>query len=277
MKITPLHYAAFCRGGKGGNPAGVAILERLPDPEIMQAVASETGFSETVFAARSQMADNAWEVRYFAPDGEVPFCGHATLALAYALGRETGQTEHALLSRGGQLRCISAEPNCEIFAPAYSGSPVTRSDLENLTDIFGLAQHKPGFLPPYVVAAGACHVAIEVGDRPTLSAMQYDFNRAQVLMRMNGWITIALFWRETPTKVYIRNAFAFGGVVEDPATGAAAAAVAGFLQSYDPELYRDAAIEFLQGDDIGIPCTLWVEPSSTPGGGQRISGSVRPL
>ena len=40
----------------------------------MQCVAAEVGFSETVFAAPHE---NAWRVRYFAPELEVPFCGHA--------------------------------------------------------------------------------------------------------------------------------------------------------------------------------------------------------
>lgn len=66
--------AAFSHGEHGGNPAGVVISEALPPPDEMQAIAKDVGYSETAFAAK---VDDSWRVRYFAPEIEVPFCGHA--------------------------------------------------------------------------------------------------------------------------------------------------------------------------------------------------------
>ena len=74
--------AAFSDGSSGGNPAGVVLCDILPDATAMQEVAAEVGYSETVFAA--PMEDH-WRVRYFAPEVEVDFCGHATIALGAAL------------------------------------------------------------------------------------------------------------------------------------------------------------------------------------------------
>lgn len=74
--------AAFSDGASGGNPAGVCIAELLPAVSAMQRIAAEVGFSETVFAAP---IDGGWRVRYFSPESEVPFCGHATIALGAAL------------------------------------------------------------------------------------------------------------------------------------------------------------------------------------------------
>ena len=70
--------AAFSDGDSGGNPAGVSIADALPDASAMQRIAAEVGFSETVFAAP---INDGWRVRYFSPESEVPFCGHATIAL----------------------------------------------------------------------------------------------------------------------------------------------------------------------------------------------------
>src|SRR3974390_2499224 len=84
---------AFPAGGVGGNPAGVVICDLLPDPARMQAVAAEVGYSETVFAAP---VENGWRVRYFAPEGELPFCGHATIALGAALALRYGDGVFAL-------------------------------------------------------------------------------------------------------------------------------------------------------------------------------------
>ena len=82
-----LRIAAFSDGSAGGNPAGVALCETLPGVADMQRIAAEVGFSETAFAAP---AGDAWRVRYFAPESEVPFCGHATIALGAALAMDQG-------------------------------------------------------------------------------------------------------------------------------------------------------------------------------------------
>jgi PhzF family phenazine biosynthesis protein len=80
MKVERI--AAFADGEVGGSPAGVVICDVLPDAIAMQALATEIGYSETVFAAPSE---ENWRVRYFAPEVEVDFCGHATIALGAAL------------------------------------------------------------------------------------------------------------------------------------------------------------------------------------------------
>ncbi|WP_322096789.1 PhzF family phenazine biosynthesis protein, partial [Pelagibius sp.] len=82
-----LRIAAFSKGEEGGNPAGVAIDERLPEAAEMQRIAAEVGFSETAFAAPH---GEGWRVRYFSPESEVPFCGHATIALGAALAMAQG-------------------------------------------------------------------------------------------------------------------------------------------------------------------------------------------
>ena len=79
--------AAFSDGEVGGNPAGVCITEQFPSDSEMQKIAAAVGFSETVFAVPIG-AD--WRVRYFSPESEVPFCGHATIALGAALALQQG-------------------------------------------------------------------------------------------------------------------------------------------------------------------------------------------
>ena len=79
--------AAFTDGDEGGNPAGIAITEALPRESSMQRIAADVGASETVFAAP---LSQGWRVRYFSPETEIPFCGHATIALAAALGEAHG-------------------------------------------------------------------------------------------------------------------------------------------------------------------------------------------
>ena len=56
----------------------------------MRRLAAEVGYSETAFAVPVEGADRIWRVRYFSPESEVSFCGHATIALAVALGQRDG-------------------------------------------------------------------------------------------------------------------------------------------------------------------------------------------
>ena len=85
--MNVLRIAAFSDGDVGGNPAGVVIADALPSEQEMQKIAAEVGFSETAFAVATGAG---WRVRYFSPESEVPFCGHATIALGAALALKHG-------------------------------------------------------------------------------------------------------------------------------------------------------------------------------------------
>src|SRR3954451_12296370 len=83
-----LRYTAFTDTPAGGNPAGVVLDARDMSDAEMQGVAAEIGYSETAFLTRR--GDGEYDVRYFAPEAEVPFCGHATIASAVALAERAG-------------------------------------------------------------------------------------------------------------------------------------------------------------------------------------------
>src|SRR3954451_21828713 len=79
-----LRYAAFTDDPAGGNPAGVVLdVSGMSDDEML-AVAAEVGYSETAFVTRSNGGGD-YDLRYFSPIAEVPFCGPATIATAVAL------------------------------------------------------------------------------------------------------------------------------------------------------------------------------------------------
>jgi len=87
--------------------------------------------------------------------------------------------------------------------------------------------------------------------------------------------TIQLVWRETPDRFRARDPFPVGGVVEDPATGAAAAALGGYLRERG-EIEAPATIEIIQGVEMGRPGRLTV--SIVPGeAGVRVSGNAVPI
>ena len=78
---------------------------------------------------------------------------------------------------------------------------------------------------------------------------------------------------ETPRLFHVRNAFAAGGVVEDPATGAAAAAFAGYLR--DIGWPHGGAIDIVQGEDMGARSLIRAEIGEDTGSSLRVSGTAR--
>ena len=122
--MNVLKIAAFCDGDNGGNPAGVAISDELPAESEMRRIAAEVGFSETTFAAAT---GSGWRVKYFSPESEVPFCGHATIALGAALALEHGDGVFSLTLNHAS---ITVEGHCggELLSAALQ-SPPTHSRL----------------------------------------------------------------------------------------------------------------------------------------------------
>lgn len=270
-----LRLAAFADGDEGGNPAGVRLCETLPDAATMQRIAAAAGFSETAFAAPQ---GDAWRVRYFSPQTEVPFCGHATIALGAAMASRFGEGEWTLALNASTIT-VRGRGDGSAFA-ATLRSPATRSGAvdpalrERALALFGLSgDDLDPRLAPAQIHAGADHLLLGLRSRERLAAMRYDLDLGRELMQQAGWVTIALVWTESAQRFHARNAFAAGGVYEDPATGAAAAALAGRLR--DIAWPHAGAITIVQGEDMGMRSLLQVAMTTTPGSPVEVSGRAR--
>jgi PhzF family phenazine biosynthesis protein len=273
--LNILRIAAFSEGNSGGNPAGVVIAETLPEAQIMQQVAAEVGFSETVFAARTE---DGWRTRYFAPAFEVPFCGHATIALGAALAMREGDGIFPLILNQSRIT-VEGSSQGDVLKAALQSPPTFSkaappAQITEALDLLGLTEHdlNPD-LPPALIHGGADHLSLTLNARETLSAMHYDFDSGRALMLKNGWVTIVLSYAQTPQLFHTRNIFAAGGVYEDPATGAATAALAGYLR--DLNWPHHGAIDIIQGEDMGMLSRLHADILTPQGGSIRVSGTAR--
>jgi PhzF family phenazine biosynthesis protein len=94
--------------------------------------------------------------------------------------------------------------------------------------------------------------------------LSYDFERMQATMRTENLTTLQLIWRESAGVFHARNPFPVGGVVEDPATGAAAAALGGYLRALGA-VTPPATITIRQGEAMGRPSRLEVDIPKTGG------------
>jgi PhzF family phenazine biosynthesis protein len=273
--MTVLRIAAFSDGNKGGNPAGIWIGHSLPPASEMQAIAADVGFSETAFAAPE---DAAWRVRYFSPLCEVPFCGHATIALGAALALQHGDQTFELKLNRADIS-VAGRRDGQTIAAALQ-SPPTRSaaiDPQLQADLLQLFDYTiddlDGNIPPAKIHGGADHAVLVLKTRDALARMSYDLDLGRDLMEKAGLVTVALVTAESPQLFHIRNAFAVGGVLEDPATGAAAAAFAGYLR--DISWPHAGVIDIIQGEDMGMRSLIRAEISDVAGSSIRISGTAR--
>lgn len=272
--------AAFSDGTQGGNPAGVVIADALPAAAEMQRIAHQVGFSETAFAAPLGPPGGAWQVRYFSPEMEVPFCGHATIALGAALAAQQGDGLFRLQLQAGEITVEGRREGALVAAalqsPPTRSRPAAPEPLAEALALFGLHPDElDPRIPPAEAHAGADHLVLMLKQRQRLAAMAYDFSSGQALMRRQGWVTVLLGVAESARHFHTRNAFAYGGVVEDPATGAATAALAGYLR--DIGWPHGGCIDVQQGDDMGQPSRLRAEITPEPGASIRVSGTARPL
>lgn len=269
--------ASFSDGEQGGNPAGVAFYEELPSADIMQKIAFDVGFSEAAFASPLE-GENNWRVRYFSPESEVPFCGHATIALGAALARREGAGVYnltlnkALISVEGEVSGLGF--SSALQSPPTDSTPLNDEELKTLLALFGLNFVQLDMsIPPAKIHGGADHYMLALKSRDDLSAMDYDLQAGRTYMDDRGLITIMLVFKEHDQKFHSRNAFASGGVFEDPATGAATAAFAGYLR--DIEWPHENNFQIIQGEDMGMKSIINVDLTNEKGASIRVSGTAR--
>ncbi|MEU3561049.1 PhzF family phenazine biosynthesis isomerase [Kitasatospora sp. NPDC006786] len=258
-----LRYAAFATRPEGGNPAGVVLDATGLTDERMLAVAAEVGYSETAFLTAGP-TEGTYRVRYFSPLAEVPFCGHATVGSAVALAEHTGPGRYVFVTAAGDVP-VEVERGADglLRATLTSVEPkveeVPAADVAQALALLGWsADDLDPALPPRVAYAGARHLVLPVATRERQARLDYDFDGLAAYMRARDLVTLQLAWREAPEVFHVRAPFPVGGVVEDPATGAAAAAFGAYLRELGA-VTAPAVLTLHQGEDLGRPGVLRVE------------------
>ncbi len=274
----------------GGNPLAVVPDGVGLETEQMQAVARELNLSETVFVFPPDHADNTRRLRIFTPGTELPFAGHPTVGTAHLLaaigeipldGAETrivfeegvGPVPVTICASAGHP--VSAQLSAARM-PEYG--PVAPS-LVDIAEVLSLETDDIARDPP--PAAVSCGV-------PFLFVMITNLDAlAQVQIRRDAWErTLAGYWaphlyllvppNNGPSTTYRARMFAPAmGIDEDPDTGAAATALAGYLAPLGTEPSGTVHWSVDQGVEMGRPSRLEVEAdlSESVVTGIRVSGS----
>lgn len=260
MIDTVFRIAAFTTNPAGGNPAGVWVGDAFPDPGTMLSIAAEVGYSETAFITPRHGVTRT--IRYFSPEAEVSFCGHATIASGFVLGELEGDANFELSTSVGLVRLEVEssggvrEVSLTSVLPRQEAMPL--GQLEELLAALDWSMNElDDEIPPVRAYAGAWHAVLASRTLERLNRLEYDFERLKTIMQNRGLTTLQLVHRESERVFHSRNPFPVGGIYEDPATGAAAAALGGYLRDIGL-VCPPAVIIVRQGEAMGRPSRITV-------------------
>ena len=248
-----------------GNPLAVLVDPGAPgelDDGQLQRIARELNLSETVFVWRPA-GDGPWPTRIFTPAAELPFAGHPTIGTAVLLAAIGEATGAVVLAEGvGDVHVELGEGAATLTAARPpEETPVDGRDV--LAAAIGLTTDDlhPD-LAPRGMSAGVAFTVIPVSDAATLARCRPDTRRSDLLYPVTPLDADRRRWR-------VRLFAPSLGIAEDPATGAAAAAFAGYLMDID----GDGAWDLEQGVEMGRPSRLHVE-GRRDGPVVRVGGSA---
>jgi PhzF family phenazine biosynthesis protein len=224
---------AFTRDNSGGNPAGVVLYP--PDLSAAQkiAIARQVGFSETAFVYAGE--DTDFKVDFFTPEGEVDFCGHATLAVFFTLaslnlltpGQYMQKTKAGILSVAVSSQCIVMEQTLPITRPGPDVKDVALALGVHPEVIAGTG------LPIAVVSTGLPDIIIPV-QSGHLDSLRPDYDAIANLSRTFDAIGFHVFElsRHAAITAHCRNFAPLYGINEESATGSASGALGCYLNHH---------------------------------------------
>ena len=270
-------WAAFSSDPAGGNPAGVVLSADGLDDARMQHIAAEVGYAETAFASG---AGRRRGIRYFSPIAEVPFCGHATVATAVALAETEGDGVFAFETPVGEI-AITTRTEAGVRTASFTSvepyvEPLAEHALDAVLALIGAARAAlhPAH-PPRLVFAGNRHPLVVLADAGMFDTFTFDPTAARALMDAEGWPATIIVLRDLGEGRWgARNIFPVGTLIEDPATGAAAAATGAYLRATGA-VRPPARVVIEQGRHVGRPGLLAVDVPET--GGITVSGTAVPI
>lgn len=263
-------YDVFTETRLAGNPLAVVFDGDGLSDETMQRIAGEMNLSETVFVQRPEHPGHAARIRIFTPARELPFAGHPTVGAAIALAERQQRQAGAALDlvsvleeNVGPVRCaVRLKPGQASFAEFDLPRKSVRIDMpldrQGLADALGVRATDIGFEnhAPSIWSAGVPFLLIPVHDLKVAAKIDFDTGLwERVAPFCEGQLTSAYAYCRHgvhhQVKFHTRMFSPDMGIAEDPATGAAAAALSGAIHHFDalPDGHHAVIIE--QGVEMG--------------------------
>ena len=262
-----------------GNPLAVLTDARGLDDQAMQSIAREFNFSETTFVTPPADKQNTARVRIFTPSRELPFAGHPTVGTAFVLasiGAAKGPSELVLEETVGPVPVHIERDGPRIVRCTFTSARLPEwietgptPSRAALAEMLQLAAEKIA-APSEVWSCGVPYLVVHVASSAALMRAELDLARWRAALA--GFVTNEIYpIAQVDASTWRVRMFAPGaGVAEDPATGSAAAALAGWLVRHTSGESATRRWTILQGEAIGRPSKIELEADVRDGEVQAV-------
>jgi trans-2,3-dihydro-3-hydroxyanthranilate isomerase len=261
----------------GGNPLAVFPEANGLSGEQMQAIAAEFNLSETTFVLPPDNPQHHARVRIFTPRTELPFAGHPNVGTGFVLaGREENPPEHYIFEEPAGLVRVHILRAGDMISGARVSAPrsLTIEDDVPIEIAAACASLTPEDIAteghtPLVASVGTPFVLAEVKNVEALSRATPDLaafrSAASRIESLGPRLSLLLYtWKPAGERQLRARMFApLGGVLEDPATGSANAALAALLTSLAPGVNVDLTYDIEQGIEMGRPSRILASARKT--------------
>jgi trans-2,3-dihydro-3-hydroxyanthranilate isomerase len=283
MKLNFATLDVFTRKRFAGNSLGVVFDADGIDAATMQVIAREFNHPETVFVLKPKAAGSTAGARIFTPGREMPFAGHPTVGTALVLTLRRGAGNDVVLEEKiGPVQCrVDAEGSdhgrASFIIPAMPSAAGAAASREAIAAALGLAVDDIGFdgHQPSRWSAGNAFTFVPLRNIEAVRRCQIVDALWSAAFDGDGPAGAFVFCRETEDNNNDFHARMFApsfGVREDPATGSAAAAFAGFCARSLSLGNGKHSFVIEQGFEMGRPSLI--ELGVTMQGGGLASATV---
>ena len=257
----------------GGNP--LAIFTNTDDisTDLMQSIASEVNYSETVFIQKPKNKDNTAKVRIFTPKNELPFAGHPNVGAGFLLSCFPNLIPGNYSKNKMVFEEIAGLVN---VIPQYNGATVVGSKIEApnkfhkletvpTSAIQNCIETNEGSIitsndPPVVAGVGLDFVIAEVQNEEILNNARCNisaFSEADKNFSYgDDFFSLMIYYRGNQQNIFARVFAPLSGIVEDAATGSACGALGALLASQNNDTNNKYNYKIHQGEMIGRPSLI---------------------
>ena len=257
----------------GGNP--LAIFTNTDDisTDLMQSIASEVNYSETVFIQKPKNKDNTAKVKIFTPKNELPFAGHPNVGAGFLLSCFPNLIPGNYSKNKMVFEEIAGLVN---VIPQYNGATVVGSKIEApnkfhkletvpTSAIQNCIETNEGSIitsndPPVVAGVGLDFVIAEVQNKEILNNARCNisaFSEADKNFSYgDDFFSLMIYYRGNQQNIFARVFAPLSGIVEDAATGSACGALGALLASQNNDRNNKYNYKIHQGEMIGRPSLI---------------------
>jgi trans-2,3-dihydro-3-hydroxyanthranilate isomerase len=247
-----------------GNQLAVFTDARAIPEELLQPLAAEIGFSETVFVY-PPAADGHVRLRIFTPVEEVRFAGHPCLGAAFVLAAPL-QLDAIRLETGSGVVPVALEREADRIVFGRMEQPLPRwKPYRGEADLLRALEVERSELPVEVYDNGLAHVYVALGSPEEVAGLGPDLDALAALDGVTGTNCFAGAGARWKTRMFAPGT----GVQEDPATGSAAGPLAVHLARHGRIGWGDE-IRIEQGAELGRPSTLYARADGSDEAVERV-------